>query len=393
MRYINDGLSIDGVSLISIAKEFGTPLYVYSERILKDRINIVKNTIGKIGDVYYAVKANANPSLLKIISSNHFGADTVSIGEIKRAISSGFPENHIAFSGVGKRADELSFATKNNILINAESAEEIELISTIKKGIHIGIRVNPDVSPSTHRYITTGSYENKFGIPIDSAADAFLFAKEKGLYPDTIHVHIGSQISKIEPFIEALNKISKLKETLKSNGIETKKMDLGGGFGIAYKDKKEEFPMEAFAERISQMKIKDTKFIFEPGRFIIAPAGILLTKVLYRKFYNKNFIVVDAGMNDFIRPALYGAYHKVLNCIKRRSKNIIADIVGPICESSDFIAKGRTIELPERGDYLAVLDAGAYGFSMSSNYNIRPRPAEAIIKDGKVELLRERENL
>ncbi len=392
MKYANGELCIDGVSLISIAKEFGTPLYVYSEKTLKDRIGIVKDTIGRIGDVYYAVKANANPYLLKIISSNGLGADTVSIGEIKMAIASGFPKNRIAFSGVGKRADELIFAINNNILINAESTEEIELISTIKKGIRIGIRVNPDVSVATHRYITTGRSENKFGIPIDSAVDAFLFAKERGLYPDTIHTHIGSQISEIEPYIETLNKLLELKEMLKSKGIEIEKIDLGGGFGIAYKDE-EEFPIKAFAEKILEMKIKDVKLLFEPGRFIIGPASILLTKVLYRKFYNKNFIIVDAGMNDFIRPALYGAYHKVLNCRKRGSKNITADIVGPICESSDFIAKDKTIELPERGDYLAVLDTGAYGFSMSSNYNLRSRPAEVIIKNGKAKLIRERENL
>ncbi len=392
MKYINGELSIDGVYLASAARAFGTPLYVYSEKRLRDRINLVKNSIGKIGSVYYAVKANANPYLLRIISSSGFGADTVSIGEMKVAISSGFPKDHIAFSGVGKREDEIAFAIGNNILINAESTEEIELISAIKNGIHIGIRVNPNVSPETHRYITTGNYENKFGIPIDSAADAFLFAKEKGLLPDTIHMHIGSQISKTNSFMEAFNKIVQLRKTLKSKGLEIKNIDLGGGFGITYKNENE-FPIKTFAEEVSRIKIEGVKFVFEPGRFIIGSTGVLLTKVLYRKLYNKNFIIVDAGMSDFIRPALYGAYHKVLNCRERDSKNITADIVGPICESSDFIGKNRMIALPERGDYLAVLDTGAYGFSMSSNYNGRPRPAEVIIKNGKVKLIRERENI
>ncbi len=392
MKYVNNELSIDGVSLVSIARKFGTPLYVYSEKTLKERIGIVKNTIGKIGSIYYAVKANANPYLLKVISLNGLGADTVSVGEMKTAISSGFSKEKIVFSGVGKRMDELLFAVKNGILINTESMEEIKLISTIKKGIHIGIRINPNVSPLTHSYISTGSYENKFGIPINEAQNAFLLAKEKGLCPDTIHMHIGSQISELTPYTEALDKALKLKETLKSKGIKISKMDLGGGFGIVYKDEKE-FPIEEFANKISQMKIKDVNFIFEPGRFIIGPAGILLAKVLYRKFYNKIFVIVDAGMNDFMRPALYGAYHRVLNCVKRRNKNIKADVVGPICESSDFIAKDRIIELPERGDYLTILDAGAYGFSMSSNYNIRPRPAEVVVKNRKVKLIRNRENL
>ncbi len=392
MKYINGELNVDGISLVSVAKKFGTPLYVYSEKMLRDRINLVKNSIGRIGDVYYAVKANANPYLLKIISSANFGADTVSVGEMKMAISSGFQEDHIAFSGVGKRADEIAFAIRNNILINAESMEEIELISATKKNIRIGIRVNPNVSPLTHRYITTGNYENKFGIPIDSAGDAFLFAKRKGLLPDTIHMHIGSQISKTDSFIEAFNKVVQLKEILKSKGIEIKKTDLGGGFGITYKDE-DEFPIKTFAEKLSRIKAKSVEFIFEPGRFIVGPVGILLTKVLYRKLYNKNFIVVDAGMNDFIRPALYGAYHRVLNCKERNSKSITADIVGPICESSDFIAKDRIIALPDRGDYLAVFDTGAYGFSMSSNYNGHPRPAEVIIKNNKTELIREREKI
>ncbi len=389
-EYENNELVSDGVPLKKLAEEFGTPLYVYSRSVLNERIRLIKNSLGRIGKIFYAVKANNNPHILSIIAQAGFGADTVSIGETQIALKAGFAPENIAFSGVGKRKDELQFAIEKGIFINAESIEEIALIASIRQGVRIGIRLNPEISVPTHKYITTGSRLNKFGIPFERAVYAFKFARNSGLVPEAIHVHIGSQIIKLKPYYETIKKVLSLRDKLRMKRIEIKKIDLGGGFGISYKDEKE-FPVEEFAKHVEKLKEEEIEFAFEPGRFIVGPSGALLTRVLYRKFCMKKFVIVDAGMNDFIRPALYGAYHRAANCIRRGSKTIVCDIVGPVCESGDFLALRRKIERPEQGDCIAIMDAGAYGFSMASNYNLRPKPAEVIVENGKAFVIRERE--
>ncbi len=363
-----------------------TPVYVYSEKILRQSANEAFRTFSKAGTPYYALKANANPFLLRIIRDAGFGADAVSANEIALAKKVGF--KNIMFSGVGKTKNELKFAIENRVQINAESEEEIAQIASIKKGIKIGIRINPNIAVHTHKYITTGRAINKFGIPLKYAERAFELARNFGLFPMRVHIHLGSQIFETEPYIKALKSALEFADTVK--GIE--EIDLGGGYGVGYKEEQADFPAEALVSQIEETaEVKDFALAFEPGRFVVTRSGALLAKVLYRKLYEKNFIVTDCGMNDFIRPALYNAYHRVMNLDRSAGREIVADIVGPVCESADFIAKERKIVLPEQGDLLAVMDTGAYGYAMSSNYNLRCKPEEYLITEkGSIRPIRKR---
>ncbi|MCX6097300.1 MAG: diaminopimelate decarboxylase, partial [Caldiserica bacterium] len=293
------------------------------------------------------------------------------------------------FSGVGKTREELAFALDHDIFINAESEEELAAIAHLRTGTHIGIRINPGVDARTHQYLTTGMDENKFGIPVDAASDAFRLAMDAGLVPDTISCHIGSQITSLEPYRKSLARLLELRDSLMSDGIPVSRLDMGGGFGINYGDGTD-FAVEDLQALLRRDVPRGMKLSFEPGRYIVGHAGILVTEVLYRKRYARTFVVVDAGMNDLIRPALYQARHTILPVTRRDAEPIPCDIVGPVCESADCFARDVPMPLPEQGDLLAICDTGAYGWSMSSTYNSRLLLPEVLIGDGEPVLIRGR---
>lgn len=383
-----------------IATKFGTPLYVYDFDAIEKNYLALKNSFNaRKSLVCFAVKANSNLSVLKHLANLGSGFDCVSIGEVKRALAAGANSYKIVFSGVGKQDFELKEALENDILmINLESyAEMLRLESVAKelgKEARISIRVNPNVDAKTHPYISTGLNENKFGVSIDEAKKMYIYAKNSEfLNPVGIHFHIGSQLTDISPIIEASGIVSKLLRELLALKIEIKFFDIGGGIGIKYQSE-EEINLYDYAQGIlANLSGLDVTIVCEPGRFLVGNAGIFLTKVLYEKRNNeKRFVVVDGAMNDLIRPSLYGAYHEISVVNSASSQNSPCDIVGPICESGDFLAKG--VELPNlnSGDLLCVKSAGAYGFTMSSNYNSRGRAAEVAVQGGKARLIRKRES-
>lgn len=383
-----------------IATKFGTPLYVYDFDAIEKNYLALKNSFNaRKSLVCFAVKANSNLSVLKHLANLGSGFDCVSIGEVKRALAAGANSYKIVFSGVGKQDFELKEALENDILmINLESyAEMLRLESVAKelgKEARISIRVNPNVDAKTHPYISTGLNENKFGVSIDEAKKMYIYAKNSEfLNPVGIHFHIGSQLTDIAPIIEASGIVSKLLRELLALKIEIKFFDIGGGIGIKYQSE-EEINLYDYAQGIlANLSGLDVTIVCEPGRFLVGNAGIFLTKVLYEKKNNeKRFVVVDGAMNDLIRPSLYGAYHEINALNSASSQNSPCDIVGPICESGDFLAKG--VELPNlnSGDLLCVKSAGAYGFTMSSNYNSRGRAAEVAVQGGKARLIRKRES-
>jgi len=387
--YQGSDLMLDRLPLATIAREYGTPVYVYSASSIRGQVTRLMQSLGTIGSLRYAVKANANPALLALIFNMGLGADTVSRGEIQAALDAGCPADRIVFSGVGKTQEELAFALDHGVFINAESEEELAAIARLRTGAHVGIRINPGVDAHTHRYVTTGTEESKFGIPIDAAPDAFRGAMNAGLVPDTISCHIGSQITSLEPYRKALARLLELRDSLMSDGIPVSGLDMGGGFGINYEEGAD-FAVEDLQTLLRRDVPQGMKLWFEPGRYIVGHAGTLVTRVLYRKRYARTFVVVDAGMNDLIRPALYQAHHTILPVTQRDSGPTPCDIVGPVCESADCFARDVSMPLPEQGDLLAICDTGAYGWSMSSTYNGRPLLPEALIEDGEPVLIRER---
>jgi diaminopimelate decarboxylase len=386
--YQGSDLMLDRLPLASIAREYGTPVYVYAASSIRRQAARLMQSLGTIGSLRYAVKANANPALLALVFSIGIGADTVSRGEIQAALDAGCPADRIVFSGVGKTQEELAFALDHDIFINAESEEELATISCLRTGAHIGIRIDPGVDAHTHQYITTGTEENKFGIPIDLALGAFREAMDAGLVPDTISCHIGSQITSLEPYRKSLARLLELRDSLMGDGIPVSTLDMGGGFGISYEEGAD-FAVEDLQALLHRDVPEGMKLWFEPGRYIVGHAGTLVTRVLYRKRYARTFVVVDAGMNDLIRPALYQAHHAILPVTRRDSEPIPCDIVGPVCESADCFARDVLLPLPEQGDLLAICDTGAYGWSMSSTYNGRPLLPEVLIEDGEPVLIRE----
>jgi len=387
--YQGSDLMLDRLPLATIAREYGTPVYVYSASSIRGQVTRLMQSLGTIGSLRYAVKANANPALLALIFNMGLGADTVSRGEIQAALDASCPADRIVFSGVGKTQEELAFALDHGVFINAESEEELAAIARLQTGAHVGIRINPGVDAHTHRYVTTGTEENKFGIPIDAAPDAFRGAMDAGLVPDTISCHIGSQITSLEPYRKALARLLELRDSLMGDGISVSGLDMGGGFGINYGEGTD-FAVEDLQALLRRDVPQGMKLWFEPGRYIVGHAGTLVTRVLYRKRYARTFVVVDAGMNDLIRPALYQAHHAILPVTRRDSKPTPCDIVGPVCESADCFARDVPIPLPGQGDLLAICDTGAYGWSMSSTYNGRPLLPEVLIEDGEPVLIRER---
>lgn len=395
-----------------LATKYGTPLYIYDFDYIKSRYLALKNAFSaRKSLVCFAVKANSNLSILKFLANLGSGFDCVSIGEVRRALLAGANAYKIIFSGVGKKDEELKEALQNNILmINLESPAEMfrleNIAKELKKQARISIRVNPNVDAKTHPYISTGLNENKFGVEISEAKKMYLYAKKsEWLQPYGIHFHIGSQLTDLAPIIEAANIVSNIMSELKALEIDIKFFDVGGGIGVIYENENE-ISLYDYAQGIlGALKGQDVTAICEPGRFLTANAGVFLTKVLYQKFNSKKrFVIVDGAMNDLIRPSLYNAHHGISVVSKQNGKisnensvqnlNEIskADVVGPICESSDFLAKN--VDLPElkNGDLLLVKSAGAYGFSMSSNYNSRLRCAEVALENGTDRLIRRRES-
>ncbi|WP_459862215.1 diaminopimelate decarboxylase [Campylobacter concisus] len=382
-----------------LANRYKTPLYIYDFNHIKKRYEALKNAFfARKSLICYAVKANSNLSVLKFLADLGTGFDCVSIGEVKRALLAGAKRYQIIFSGVGKSDDELKEALKNEILlINVESFAELLRLEEIAKGLNlkarISIRVNPGVDAKTHPYISTGLNENKFGVDAETAKKMYIHAKASdSLEPTGIHFHIGSQLTSLSPIIDAANIVSELLRELRALEIDIKFFDVGGGLGIIYNDEKE-INLYDYAQGIlAALKGQDVTIVCEPGRFIVGNAGYFVASVLYEKFNGKKrFVITDGAMNDLIRPSLYGAHHEIFVCGK--DKNLgTCDVVGPVCESGDFLAKD--IELPEceSGDIIVVKGAGAYGFSMSSNYNTRNRAAEVCVLDGKDRLIRRRES-
>lgn len=385
--------------LLQIAKEYQTPIFAYDFDKIEEYYHQFKSAFsGRKTLICYALKANSNLSVVKKLASLESGADCVSLGEIKRAILAGIPPYKIIYSGVGKQEEEIKEAIKLGILfINIESKAELFKVESIAKSLNtkarISIRVNPDIDPQTHPYISTGLKENKFGIEIQEAKSLYLHAhKSEFLEPIGIHFHIGSQLTKLQPIYESAQKIAKLVHSLLALKIDIKFFDIGGGLGITYSDETTINPYDYAQSILECLRGLDLTIICEPGRFIIGNAGVFLVKVLYEKIsQNKRFVIVDGAMNDLIRPSLYNAYHQIIPLTQPQGEKSPADIVGPICESGDYL--GKNIELPplKEGDILAILSSGAYGFSMSSNYNTRPRCAEVAISQGKIKLIRKRE--
>ena len=382
-----------------LAQKYDTPLYVYDFNEVAKNYEAIKEAFkARKSLIAYAIKANSNLSLLKLLADLGSGADCVSIGEIKRALLAGIPPYKIIFSGVGKRDEEIVEALEKDILyINIESEAEGHRVEQIAKELgkvaRISVRVNPNIDPKTHPYISTGLSENKFGVDIDTAKRLYLLAKKSPyLNPVGIHFHIGSQLTEIDPIKEASAIVADLVRSLQKIDIDIKFFDVGGGLGIRYKDEQTIEPYHYAQAILSTLSGLDVTIVCEPGRFIVGNAGVFLTRVLYEKrTASKRFIIVDGAMNDLLRPSLYNAYHEV-EVVGKEGEGEPADVVGPVCESGDFLAKDRPLPPTEPGDLIVVKSAGAYGFVMSSNYNTRPRPAEVAIEEGKDRLIREREH-
>ena len=398
-HYQDEALLCEEVPVAEIAAQVGTPFYLYSCRTLRHHFRVFDSAFAEVPHIVcFAVKANSNTAILRTFVREGGGVDIVSGGELFRALKAGVDPGKIVYSGVGKREDEIDDALKAGILMfNVESEQELETINerARKLGARAGIalRVNPDVDPETHPHISTGLKENKFGINVKASLAAYRRAAAlKHLDIKGVSCHIGSQVTKLSPFTDALARLKELVRRLREEGIAVCYLDLGGGLGITYNQEAPPHPSEYARAIIDASRDMECTFIFEPGRVIVGNAGILVTRVLYTKGNEgRRFVIVDAGMNDLLRPSLYGSYHQLQPVIRRESGKITADVVGPICESGDFLAKGRQIPAFGRGELIAVMSAGAYGFSMSSNYNSRPRVPEVLVRDGTWYVIRERE--
>ncbi|ADC89462.1 diaminopimelate decarboxylase [Thermocrinis albus DSM 14484] len=399
LEYVKDELFLEGVSLRELAEKYGTPLYVYSASYIRDRLREYRESFpGAL--ICYAVKANFNPHIVSLMAGEGAGADIVSGGELYVALMAGVNPSRIVYAGVGKTVKELVEAIKADILMfNVESRMELEILNQLGeqlgKKVRISIRVNPHVDPKTHPYIATGMKKSKFGIDIDRAEEEYRYALSmKNIQVVGVHCHIGSQILDTSPYVEAVSKVVDLYRSLEDQGIELQYLDIGGGLGIKYKPEDRALTPMELSSALSPIlqKVKAT-VVLEPGRSLVGNAGVLITQVQFVKDKGeKHFVIVDAGMNDLIRPAIYDAYHHILPVVKRGRPSIVTDVVGPICETGDFLAKDRQLEEVGRGDYLAVLSAGAYGFAMSSHYNVRPRACEVLVDRGYVRVIRERED-
>lgn len=399
-KYHDNELFCENVPIKNIVKDVGTPLYIYSHATLKRHFLIFDAAFeGTERLVCFSAKSNTNLSVLRLFANLGGGLDIVSGGELYRGLLSGISPDRIVYSGVGKRVDEIDFALETGILMfNVESFEELELIDK-RAGIlntkaPVALRVNPDIDPKTHPYISTGLDKNKFGINIGNAIEGYKVANRlKNVEVIGIDCHIGSQITEAQPFKDALESLKTLMNEIKELGIEIRCLDMGGGLGIIYDDETPPDPGEYARTIVESLDGIPVQLILEPGRVIVGNAGVLVTEVLYRKSARtKEFIVVDAGMNDLVRPTLYNAFHGIEPVVRTDVGTIVADVVGPICETSDFLALDRKIPEVKRGDLLAVMSAGAYGFTMSSNYCSRPKIAEVMVRDDRFHVVTSRQN-
>ena len=400
-QYQNDSLFCEDIPLERIAKEQGTPCYVYSHTTLTRHFQAVDQAFSGVPHIVaFAMKANSNLAVLRLMASLGSGADIVSGGELFRALKAGIPSRKIVFAGVGKDDQEIQYAIESDILFfNVESSAELQAINRVASGMgtkaRVALRVNPNIDPQTHPYISTGMKKSKFGIGAEQALKEF---EQATALPNIdvvgIHAHIGSQLTKISPFVDSLTKVAGLIQTLRNKGIPIQYLNIGGGLGITYSDEQPPHPTE-LAEAITPL-LKETQceIVMEPGRVIVGNAGILLTRVLYIKDSGtKKFAIVDAAMNDLLRPSLYEAHHNILPVNQvPNAKEDVFDVVGPICESGDFLAQNRTMPIVKGGDLLSVMSAGAYAFTMASNYNSRPRVPEVLVKGGESFVIRERES-
>ncbi|MHB9155551.1 MAG: diaminopimelate decarboxylase [Endomicrobiales bacterium] len=399
LNYRRGQLYIENVPVELLIRSFGTPLYVYSRSQLLKNYQAFDTAFGPVPHlVCYALKANSNGAVLKALAGNGAGVDITSGGELFRALKAGFPPRKIVYAGIGKTAEEIDYALEQRILMfNVESLEELEQINRIalKRRVKapIAFRINPNVDPHTHHYITTGKSGGKFGIPYNEAVKAYQAARRlKGIDIAGIHCHIGSQITEVAPFLLAARKIESLVRRLSGTGIALRYVDLGGGLGITYDKEAPPTPAEMARAVLPVFKGFGGTFVFEPGRCIVGNAGVLVAKVVYRKRSGgKNFLIVDTGMNDLIRPTLYEAYHGILPARKGSRTNIKVDVVGPICETGDFLGKERSLPWLSPGEHLVVKCAGAYGFAMSSQYNSRLRAAEVMVQGKEFHAVRRRE--
>ncbi|MCS6998807.1 MAG: diaminopimelate decarboxylase [Aquificaceae bacterium] len=399
LEYKGGELYLEGLSLKALAEQFGTPLYLYSASYIRERLRAYKKAFPE-ALICYAVKANFNPHIIALAKEEGAGADIVSGGELYASLKAGIEPSKIVYAGVGKTLRELEYAISSDILMfNVESFMELdvldELAGKLGRKVRIAIRVNPDVDPKTHPYISTGMKKSKFGVDIKTAKKEYEYAgRLKNLQVVGIHCHIGSQILDVSPYIEAAQKVVELYYELVRSGFEIEYIDMGGGLGIKYSPDQSNPEPADLAEAILPA-IKDTKakLILEPGRSVVGNGGVLLTQVQFLKDKgHKHFVIVDAGMNDLVRPAMYSAYHHIVPVEKKERPYVKTDVVGPVCETGDFLALDRELPLVERGEYLAVLSAGAYGFAMSSHYNLRPKACEVLVEKGSYRVIRERES-
>ena len=404
-EYRNGEMFAEAVPLKRIAREVGTPAYVYSLATLKRHFKVFDQAFSKVRHIVcFSVKANSNLALLRAFAKEGSGFDIVSGGELFRALKVGGDPKKIVFSGVGKKREEIEYALNSGILMfNVESEQELlalnDIASNIGKRAPISLRVNPDVDPQTHPYISTGMKKAKFGVDIKKSLETYRKAVSlRNVEVVGVDCHIGSQLTSITPFVDALAKVREyldrvLAGEMKKEGAQIRYLDLGGGLGINYHDETPPSPDEYAKAIVEGLEGLDVTLILEPGRVIVGNAGILLTEVQYiKETDSKNFVIVDGGMNDLIRPALYGSYQAIQPVVENRAQRIVADVVGPICESGDFFAKDREIPRPQRGDLLAIMSAGAYGFTMASNYNSHPKPPEVLVDGDQYYVIRRRES-
>ncbi len=397
-RYRNERLFCEGVPLERIAEQVGTPCYVYSRQAVLGNYRRFSEAFAAAGALTcYAVKANSNLSILRLLAEQESGFDVVSGGELRRVVRAGADTGRVMFSGVGKTPGELRLALEHELLaINVESVEELETLARVAaaggRRARVSLRLNPDIEAPTHPYISTGMRQHKFGIDperIDRLA-VVLGAQSKWLELVALGCHIGSQILDLTPFFDAFARLKVLAGEFRRRDLPVEILDLGGGIGIPYRGE-QPAPLEEYARFLAENR-EDYRLVLEPGRYIVGNAGLLLSRVLYRKANReKRFVIVDAAMNDFMRPALYQAYHEVLP-VRQQEPSSVADVVGPVCESGDFFAKDRPLPEVRQGDWLAVMNAGAYGFVLASNYNSRPRPAEVLVEGEEFRVVRRRES-
>ena len=399
-QYKKSELYCEEIPVSEVVLEVGTPLYLYSHATLRQHFRAFDDAFAGVKHLTcFSMKSNSNLAILRLFTLEGGGVDIVSGGELYRALKAGVEPGKIVFSGVGKQVEDLEYALKSDVLLfNVESTQEILRLNDVAGGMgkkaRVAIRINPDVDPKTHPYISTGLKENKFGIDISEAPEQYTAAAGmKNLKVCGVSCHIGSQLTQVSPFVDALGKLMQMIKELEEAGIRIDYLDLGGGLGITYDKEDPPHPSEYARAIKDELKMTDMTLILEPGRVIMGNAGILVTKVLYTKsIKEKLFFIVDAAMNDLIRPSLYDSYHGIQPVRKSGRGTVTADIVGPICESGDFFAKGREVESFEPGELLAIMSAGAYGFSMSSNYNSRPRACEVMVRKDRFYVIRARES-